>query len=108
MRKKKLVSFLTFSLLFQVPPAIILAQELTVKVNDAGNNASLPDVNVVIKREPTKGIITDNNKTYSISVNDPSIDFVLSYIVYDNQKIPVNGRNQIDVNHTITEMNNYP
>ena len=104
MRKKKLVSFLTFSLLFQVLPTIIRAQEITVKVIDAGNNASLPDVNAVIKRESTKGIITDINGMYSISVDDLSAVLAFSFIVYDNQEIPVNGRNQIDANHKITEM----
>ena len=99
MRKKKLVSFLTFSLLFLVLPTITWAQEINVKVIDAGNNASLSGVNVVIKRESTKGTITDINGMYSISVDDPSAVHVFSFIVYDNRKIPVSGRNQIDVNH---------
>ncbi len=41
---------------------------------------------------------------YSISVDDLSAVLAFSFIVYDNQEIPVNGRNQIDANHKITEM----
>ena len=98
MRKKKLVSFLPFSLLFLVLPAIIRAQKITVKVIDTGNNAFLPDVNMVVKGESINGM-------YSISVDDPSTILVFSFIAYYNQEIPVNGRNQIDVNHKITEIN---
>ena len=105
MRKKKLVSLLTFNLLFLVLPTIIRAQEITVKVIDAENYTSLSGVNVVIKRESTKRTITDINGMYSISVDDPSAVHVFSFNVHDNQEIPVNGRNQIDVNHKITEMN---
>ncbi|WP_340111377.1 SusC/RagA family TonB-linked outer membrane protein [Maribellus mangrovi] len=76
----------------------VYAQNITVKgkVTDAGSGEALPGVNVVLQGT-TRGTITTAEGTYDLEV--PSADAVLlfSFIGYQMQEVPVNGRTTIDV-----------
>lgn len=73
------------------------AQDITVKgvVTDGGDKTSLPSVSVNIKGT-TKGIQTDANGNYAISVPATGT-LVFTYIGYTVQEIPVNNRTTINV-----------
>ena len=77
-------------------PMALLAQNVRVtgKVSDVSNNEPLIGVNVV-QQGTTNGTITDLDGNYSIEVpSNSTLQF--SYIGYQMQSIPVNGRSSID------------
>lgn len=74
------------------------AQEHVVQgtVYDAQTNSTLPAVNVVVV-STTAGSITDNSGRYRVTVPSPNDSLAFSFIGYERQVVPVNGRSQIDV-----------
>jgi TonB-linked SusC/RagA family outer membrane protein len=65
----------------------------TVK-DEEGN--SLPGVNITVKGT-TKGVITDINGKYNISLENKSATLVFSFVGYYKKEVSVDGRSQIDV-----------
>jgi TonB-linked SusC/RagA family outer membrane protein len=77
--------------------APVVAPELPVKgkiTNDKGE--PLPGVTVQIKGS-AKGVVTNENGEYNISVPDANTILIISSIGYDKQEIMVNGKSDISV-----------
>ena len=72
-------------------------QDITVTgtVTDNANNEPLPGVAVVVKGT-TIGTATDLNGKYSLRTQANAV-LVFSYVGYEKQEIPVNGRSVVDV-----------
>ncbi|NPA37002.1 MAG: SusC/RagA family TonB-linked outer membrane protein [Chlorobi bacterium] len=65
----------------------------------------IPGVNVYEKSNPSHGVITSVDGTYSISVTNKDAILVYSFIGYENQEIHVAGRNVINVTMVETTQN---
>ncbi len=65
-------------------------------VTSATDNMPLPGVTVVLKNS-SRGVATDFDGNYEISVSGDNAVLVFSYMGYISQEIPVNGRKTIDV-----------
>lgn len=65
-------------------------------VTSAEDGAPLPGVNVVF-RGTTTGTATDDAGKYSLDVPDPNGTLVFSFIGFETQEVPINGRSTIDV-----------
>ena len=74
------------------------AQEFIVtgRVTDYQTNEGLPGVNVIIVGTTT-GTVTDIDGNYEISVTSPDEVLMFSYVGYDQLRIPVENRSNIDV-----------
>lgn len=75
-----------------------LAQNSTVSgtVTDAESGETLPGVNITVKGTTT-GTATDSEGVYSLSVPSLNDTLIFSFIGYQTQEVPVNGRTTIDV-----------
>lgn len=60
------------------------------------DGSPLPGVNVLVKGT-SRGVVTDNNGTYTVSVSDQSSVLVFSFIGFISREVPVSGRTVIDV-----------
>src|SRR5687768_6065630 len=74
----------------------------TVKTNEirgtvSDSSGALPGVSVSVKSKPNIGTTTDLNGKYILSVPDDKTVLVFSMVGFDNQEIPVKGREVIDV-----------
>ena len=74
------------------------AQQLTVtgKVSDNQTQESLPGVNVLVKGT-TIGTATNSKGQYLLNVPSANDTLLFSYIGYQTQTIPINGRSKIDI-----------
>lgn len=74
------------------------AQNFEVRgtVTDQADGSPLPGVNILIKGT-SRGTSTNVDGQYSLQVRSPQDTLVFSYIGYQSQEVPVNGRNTIDV-----------
>lgn len=66
-----------------------------VKQSDSGD--PLPGASIKVPGT-SKGVVTDNNGKFTISVNSLSDVLRVSYISFLSQDVPLNGKNQIVVN----------
>ncbi len=85
--------FILLLVLFQIP---LFAQQIAVRgrvVNSGGT--PVPGV-TVMEMGTARGVITDGDGIYSISVS-PGASLVFSFIGYNKEEIPVDGRTNIDV-----------
>lgn len=82
-------------LLTAVAPALAQSVNVTGKVTSSDDGMALPGVNVLIKGTST-GVATDVSGTFTISA-PPEAVLVISFIGYQTQEIPVNGRTVINV-----------
>lgn len=99
MRNKKALFYLIGILIFGLQINSIHAQDAnTVSgvVTDASSGESLPGVNIVIGGTAI-GTSTDLDGNYSIDVNSLQDTLMFSFIGYQTQQIPINGRSEIDV-----------
>ncbi len=69
---------------------------VTGRVTDAEAGIGLPGVTVLLKGTQTAAP-TDANGTYTINLPNGNGTLVFSYIGYESQEVPVNGRNTINV-----------
>jgi len=76
----------------EVPAAIRVSGTIT----DAGDNARLPGVNILVKGT-TLGTSTDGNGAYTLDVPDESAVLVYSFIGYQSREITVGTQTVIDV-----------
>lgn len=84
-----------FSLLFLFYFNSLFAQTVTGTVTDGGDG--FPVIGATVLEKGTKnGTITDFEGNYTITVGEDAV-LVFSYIGYESQEIPVEGRNLIDV-----------
>ncbi|WP_299676596.1 TonB-dependent receptor [uncultured Tenacibaculum sp.] len=73
---------------------INLQQQITGNVSD--NTGPLPGVNIIVKGT-TKGVETDFDGNYSITVSDKNATLVFSYVGYKTQEIVIGDRKKIDI-----------
>lgn len=66
------------------------------QVSDAETGESLPGVNIVLKGTTT-GTSTNSEGNYELTVPSLSDTLVLSYVGYQTEEIPIEGRNEINV-----------
>jgi TonB-dependent starch-binding outer membrane protein SusC len=69
---------------------------VTGKVTDSQSGEALPGVNVILKGT-TRGTITKSDGTYSIDALTRDAVIAYSFIGYTARELPVDGRNEIDV-----------
>ncbi len=77
-------------------PALGQEFEVSGVVTSQDNGQPLPGVNVVVQGTTT-GTATDVDGTYELSAPDPQGTLVFSFVGYERQVIPINGRSVIDV-----------
>lgn len=84
--------FLTLSLW----PEAHAQRTVTGRVTDATTQEALVGSNVIIKGTQ-RGINTDANGNYSLTIPSEDAVLVFGFIGYEKQEVPVNGRSTIDV-----------
>src|SRR5688572_975776 len=75
-------------------PATYTINEIRGMVSDS--SGALPGVSVSVKNKPSIGTTTDLNGKYILAVPDDKTVLVFSMVGFDNQEIPVKGREVID------------
>ncbi|TAJ11745.1 SusC/RagA family TonB-linked outer membrane protein [Marinilabiliaceae bacterium JC017] len=70
--------------------------KVTGKITDDTGDA-LPGVNVYEKENPTNGVITGIDGSYTIEVSSPDAAILYSFIGFDSQEIIVAGRSTLDI-----------
>lgn len=93
MRKFLLTQFLLC--LFAIP---LLAQDRVIngKITSSEDGASLPGVNITIKGT-TRGVTSDADGNYSLSVPTTASSLVFSFIGYVKQEITIGNKNVVNV-----------
>ena len=74
----------------------MLAYTVTGVVTDQQNNESLPGVNILIKGT-TRGTSTDIEGRYTLNNVEPQDTLIFSFIGFQKEEVPVNGREEINV-----------
>lgn len=69
---------------------------VTGRVTSAEDNTGLPGVSVVVKGSQ-QGTITDVNGNFSITVPNSDATLVFSFIGFNEQEVPLNGRTVVDL-----------
>ncbi|HBL75527.1 MAG TPA: SusC/RagA family protein [Prolixibacteraceae bacterium] len=84
--------------LFLLATSAVFAQNVTVKgkVTDALTQEGIPGANVVV-RGTTNGIITNLDGEYELRNVPANATITFSFIGYETQEIPLNGKNQLSV-----------
>ncbi|MDR8393986.1 TonB-dependent receptor [Aliifodinibius sp. S!AR15-10] len=90
----KLLVVLPFLLLWHLNS--FAQHQVTGTVIDATDKTPLAGVNIVI-RGTTLGTSTDENGEYSLNAGSETDTLMVSFVGYETQAIPINGRSQIDV-----------
>ena len=81
--------------------AKVHAQNIDIKgvVTEAASGATIPGVNITLEGT-TVGVISGANGEYKIQVPSANSTLVFSFIGYLTEKMPVNGKSQIDITLT--------
>lgn len=72
------------------------AQEVSGTVKDAQTTEELPGVNILVKGTTT-GTSTNLDGEFSLSVPSLSDTLIFTFIGYEMQEVPINGRTRLDV-----------
>lgn len=69
------------------------AQEKTLKgrVTDAADGTPLSGVTIRLKEDPSKGVLTSKEGTFSFSVPGTAKTLVVSFVGYDTKEVAING-----------------
>ncbi len=73
-----------------------LQEMVTGSVTDAQSGETLPGVNVLVKGTTT-GASTDNEGSFELNVESLQDTLVFSFVGYQTQEVPINGRTEINV-----------
>lgn len=76
--------------------ANVYAQQVSGTVTDASTSETLPGVNILIKGT-SSGTSTDAQGDFQLSVPSLNDTLVVSFIGYKTETVPINGRQQIDI-----------
>ena len=79
------------------PTPVAVADSVTGVVIDRSTNQTLPGVNILIKGRDNRGASTDVEGRYAIVGIQPGDTLRFSYIGYQTQEVPVDGRREINV-----------
>lgn len=74
----------------------VSGQQVSGTVTDAETSEELPGVNIVVKGTST-GTSTSVDGEFNLTVPSLSDTLVFTYIGYQEQEVPINGRTEIDV-----------
>ncbi|SMO39793.1 SusC/RagA family TonB-linked outer membrane protein [Gracilimonas mengyeensis] len=74
----------------------VLAQQVTGVVTDESNDETLPGVNIIVKGTMT-GTTTDVNGQYELNAPSLNDTLIFSYIGFQTVEVPIDGRQEIDV-----------
>jgi len=66
-------------------------------VSDASTNQTLPGVNILVKGTVDRGTTTNFDGQYVLRSVEPSDTLLFSYLGYQTQEVPVDGRSEINV-----------
>src|SRR5699024_8281968 len=79
-------------------PSTAVAQNTTVSgtVTDASTEGTIPGVNILVKGTTT-GTSTDAEGDFELNVPSMQDTLVISFIGYQTQEVPINGRASLDV-----------
>lgn len=86
--------FLAVALAFR--PALAQDHEVTGVVRDAATEVAIPGVNILVRGTQT-GAATNAEGRYEIAAASPQDTLVFSFIGYEAQEVPIDGRSAIDV-----------
>jgi TonB-linked SusC/RagA family outer membrane protein len=92
-------SLLIVQLFFLSTQAYSQQNTVSGTVTQAGSDELLPGVNVTVKGTTT-GTATGADGTFSVNVSSLSDTLVFSFIGFDLQEVPINGRTTVDVSMT--------
>ena len=70
--------------------------QVTGEVTDADDGISLPGVNIIVKGTNV-GVATRSDGAFSITANSPDDVLVLSFVGYELLEVPIEGRNEINI-----------
>ncbi|MCW9706091.1 SusC/RagA family TonB-linked outer membrane protein [Fodinibius salsisoli] len=76
--------------------AVFAQQEVSGTVTDGSTSESLPGVNILVKGT-SQGTSTGADGMYQLEVSSLSDTLVFSFVGYQTQEIPINGRTEIDI-----------
>jgi len=91
---KKIAFFVFFLMLSGF--SVLVAQTVTGTVTSARDGQTLPGVTIQIKGTTT-GAVTDSNGKYSIEVSSGEDVLLISFIGFTKIEVPVDGRQEIDI-----------
>jgi TonB-linked SusC/RagA family outer membrane protein len=69
---------------------------VTGTVTDASTSETLPGVNILVKGTD-RGASTDASGVFQVNATSGSDTLVVSFVGYETQEVPINGRTEIDV-----------
>lgn len=98
MKRGYLIGFLSICMML-IGLSPVNAQDggtVTGTVTDAQTEETLPGVNILVKGT-SRGAATDADGNYSIRLESLSDTLVFSFVGYQKQEVPVNGRTEINV-----------
>src|SRR5690625_1773486 len=76
--------------------SVAFSQSVSGTVVDSQTEEAMPGVNVSVKGTTT-GIATDAEGTYSLKVPSLQDTLVISFVGYQTQEVPINGRSEVNV-----------
>ncbi|WP_372635773.1 SusC/RagA family TonB-linked outer membrane protein [Fodinibius sp.] len=74
----------------------VVQETITGEVTDAQSGETLPGVNVMVKGTTT-GTSTDSDGSFELTVESLQDTLIFSFVGYQTQEMPINGRTEIDV-----------
>src|SRR6056297_958445 len=80
-----------------IPETPAVADSVFGVVIDRSTNQTLPGVNILVKGRDNRGASTDMEGRYALRSIQPSDTLRFSYIGYQTQEVPVDGRTEINV-----------
>lgn len=92
---RHVMGFLMFSLIFMWQSEV-LAQQVSGVVTSEANQETLPGVNILVKGT-TIGTSTNSEGAYQLNVPSLQDTLVFSFIGFQRQEVPINGRNEINI-----------
>ncbi|ELR68319.1 TonB-dependent receptor [Fulvivirga imtechensis AK7] len=78
-------------------PEVMAQRTISGTVKEAGEDAPLPGVNIIVKGTST-GTTSDINGAYSLEIPDDNATLLFSFIGYRTQEVSIGSRSVIDVN----------
>ena len=85
--------------LFMAPNIVTAQHTVSGTVTSESDGSVLPGVNITVQGT-TKGTTTDAQGNYKLSVANPDAVLRFSYLGFETREIPIEGRNEIDVQLT--------
>lgn len=95
LRKKSILMLIV--MLSGILPALAQNVEVTGTVYDSSTKEPMPGVNILVEGNASIGTVTNIDGKYTIIVPSGGVSLVFSFVGYQTQTVPVQGRTVIDV-----------